>query len=406
MLRARLKYLSELAAVLFNERGEFLLSIRNYQLPINFSDVTLLIVAGGKSSRMGQDKRLLEVGGVTLLERILMKAHKENFARRLLCVESSSSSGAPLAQCPGWGTAKQVERKIEATAGKYGAGIVTDKVAGAGPLGGLASGLSKMSTEWALAVSCDMPFFEFEAVKPLNVLKEEGKYQVVMYEHQPLAAFYHKSMSEVFSRALSLGQRKLQLAINEAKYAAKKLLKLPAAQRIEREPSLTQPAALFNVNRPEELRLAQGRNANLEREVPIVSVIAPKSGTGKTTFIERVIPKLTLQGLKVGCVKHTHHKLSEDETGKDSGRMKAAGAKFVKFDAQEIEPSVDVILVESRTFDVLPSLSLYRGLSEPLVSETVAALFTDRPLGIEGIVQHDLNDIEAAAEVIVFLCGR
>lgn len=41
---------------------------------MEFSDVSLLIIAGGKSSRMGRDKRFLSYGGEGLLERLARKA--------------------------------------------------------------------------------------------------------------------------------------------------------------------------------------------------------------------------------------------------------------------------------------------------------------------------------------------
>ena len=50
-------------------------------------NISLLIIAGGKSSRLGTDKRFVEVGGVGLLEKILCKASAENFDDIFLCVE-------------------------------------------------------------------------------------------------------------------------------------------------------------------------------------------------------------------------------------------------------------------------------------------------------------------------------
>ena len=48
--------------------------------PQSFADVTLLVVAGGRSRRMGEDKRWLDVGGVPLLEGLLQKAAAAGFA--------------------------------------------------------------------------------------------------------------------------------------------------------------------------------------------------------------------------------------------------------------------------------------------------------------------------------------
>ena len=56
---------------------------------MNFKNFSLVIIAGGKSSRLGRDKRFVEVGGVGLLEKILGKAATEDFDEIFLCVEEN-----------------------------------------------------------------------------------------------------------------------------------------------------------------------------------------------------------------------------------------------------------------------------------------------------------------------------
>ena len=50
------------------------------------------------------------------------------------------------------------------------------------------------------------------------------------------------------------------------------------------------------------------------------------SGSGKTTLVERLIPVLRLQGLRVSVVKHAHHRFDIDHPGKDTFRHREAGA--------------------------------------------------------------------------------
>ena len=50
------------------------------------------------------------------------------------------------------------------------------------------------------------------------------------------------------------------------------------------------------------------------------------SGTGKTTLLEKLIPKLTEQGILIGMIKHAHHDFDVDKPGKDSYRLRKAGA--------------------------------------------------------------------------------
>lgn len=60
----------------------------------------------------------------------------------------------------------------------------------------------------------------------------------------------------------------------------------------------------------------------------VVSVVA-KSGTGKTTFMEKLIPKLKARGLRVGVLKHHGHPTPFDAPGKDTYRLAQAGADVV-----------------------------------------------------------------------------
>lgn len=61
---------------------------------------------------------------------------------------------------------------------------------------------------------------------------------------------------------------------------------------------------------------------------PVVSIVG-RSESGKTTLIETLIPELKRRGYRIGTIKHTHHALEIDQTGKDSARHRAAGAHAV-----------------------------------------------------------------------------
>lgn len=61
---------------------------------------------------------------------------------------------------------------------------------------------------------------------------------------------------------------------------------------------------------------------------PILSFVA-RSGTGKTTFLTKLLPELRQRGLRVGVVKHHAHPTSFDTPGKDTFRLAEAGAALV-----------------------------------------------------------------------------
>ncbi|MCW0318638.1 molybdopterin-guanine dinucleotide biosynthesis protein MobB [Pantoea ananatis] len=62
--------------------------------------------------------------------------------------------------------------------------------------------------------------------------------------------------------------------------------------------------------------------------IPLLAIVA-WSGTGKTTLLEQVIPLLKAQEIRVGLIKHTHHDMDVDRPGKDSYRLRKAGAEQV-----------------------------------------------------------------------------
>lgn len=61
---------------------------------------------------------------------------------------------------------------------------------------------------------------------------------------------------------------------------------------------------------------------------PILGFVA-FSGTGKTTLLEKLIPLFKERGLHVGLLKHGHHDFDIDHPGKDSYRLREAGAEQV-----------------------------------------------------------------------------
>ena len=72
-------------------------------------------------------------------------------------------------------------------------------------------------------------------------------------------------------------------------------------------------------------------------EMRAVSFVA-KSGTGKTTLLEKVIADLKGRGYRVGVIKHDAHRFDIDHPGKDSYRLTAAGADTMMISSPESLP--------------------------------------------------------------------
>ncbi|MDO9229223.1 MAG: molybdopterin-guanine dinucleotide biosynthesis protein B, partial [Syntrophales bacterium] len=68
--------------------------------------------------------------------------------------------------------------------------------------------------------------------------------------------------------------------------------------------------------------------------VKAVSFVA-KSGTGKTTLLEKVIARLKERGYRVGVIKHDAHRFDIDHPGKDSHRLTSAGVDTMLLSSPE-----------------------------------------------------------------------
>lgn len=155
---------------------------------------------------------------------------------------------------------------------------------------------------------------------------------------------------------------------------------------------------------------------------PIISVVA-KSGSGKTTFLEKLIPELKARGLRVGVLKHHGHPTPFDTPGKDTTRHFEAGADVVigasavqvaifrrQNGAEDLEAVIaehmadlDLVLTEGYKRGPHPKIEIHRAArstellcapAEPL------ALVTDEPFAIE-TPQFGLEDAAAVADFLV-----
>ena len=106
--------------------------------------------------------------------------------------------------------------------------------------------------------------------------------------------------------------------------------------------------------------------------------IAGYSGSGKTTLIEKVIPFLVREGLRVSLIKHAHHEFDVDQPGKDSYRHRHAGA-------------TEVLVTSSRRWVLMHEL---RGEQEPSFEEQVKHLSPCDLLIVEGFKHAPIPKLE------------
>ncbi|HCG6852475.1 bifunctional molybdopterin-guanine dinucleotide biosynthesis adaptor protein MobB/molybdopterin molybdotransferase MoeA [Vibrio parahaemolyticus] len=160
--------------------------------------------------------------------------------------------------------------------------------------------------------------------------------------------------------------------------------------------------------------------------IPILG-FAAYSGTGKTTLLEALLPKLTEAGLRIGMLKHAHHNFDVDKPGKDSYRLRKAGASqmliasrnrfalmtetpeaeaefeylLTRFD----EDKLDVVLVEGCKNIAFPKIELHREeVGKPWLyphDENIIAIASDSAELDSELPQMNINDLDAIAQFIL-----
>jgi len=162
---------------------------------------------------------------------------------------------------------------------------------------------------------------------------------------------------------------------------------------------------------------------------PVISVVG-KSNSGKTTFVEKLLPKLINRGYTVGTVKHHSHQDFEfDIKGKDSWRHKQAGAYQVivsspnklalirnsesDLSVEEIRSkyfhNLDLIITEGYKRESFPKIEIFRkGVHDTMLCENddkLIALVTDTEFPVE-VPKFGLDDADGVASLIEkqFLC--
>ncbi|WP_433944392.1 molybdenum cofactor guanylyltransferase [Paenibacillus sp. SN-8-1] len=196
-------------------------------------DITGIVIAGGRSSRMGRNKALLPLGNLPVIENLVRNL--DEVTNRLIVVSNDESPYCYL-----------------------GKEIVPDLYRQAGPLAGIHAGLSASGSSWNLITACDMPFVNTAALRRL-ILEAEA---ISEREHAsngkelteavipltadgvlPLLAMYRRSVLPGLDAALREDQLRL-ISWTRTLQAAY----IPAHELCKE--GVTEELLSFNMNRP------------------------------------------------------------------------------------------------------------------------------------------------------------
>jgi len=157
--------------------------------------VTGIILAGGKSSRMGKDKGLIVFEGKPLVEYQIELLEP-------LCDQIIISAN---------------QLGYEA----WGYPVIKDNYHNCGPLGGLEATLKKSPTEWSLVVSCDSPFLIPGLFRNMSEMLDNA--EVIIPTHrgglEPMIGFYKSKLATFFETKILQSDFKLQKVLKERKLA-------------------------------------------------------------------------------------------------------------------------------------------------------------------------------------------
>jgi molybdopterin-guanine dinucleotide biosynthesis protein MobB len=370
-------------------------------------DVSLALLAGGRSSRMGEDKAFASFVGGTLLEWMRDRL-APLFANTFVVAKDPSrfhSLGLP---------------------------VVNDALDEGGSAVGVYTAVLASPTERVLCVACDMPFV---TPRLLRVLADQSTgFDVFVPRHgeylQPLCAVYGKGTLEAYLAFIRSGGRRIFDIYPDLNTG---FLDMDGGRNGD-------PDRLFvNVNTPAELeaarqRLAEeegGRRAALRPSIqafmtatplPAVSFIGKKK-SGKTTVVLGVINELQSRGYRVAALKHDTHGFEVDVPGTDSYRFREAGAAVVGISSPDkyvwlnnveeerpledlvgqIGEPVDLVITEGFKKQDAPKIEVSRrARSSELVStpDELIGITSDQSFPDYPVPQFALDDFRGLADLI------
>jgi molybdopterin-guanine dinucleotide biosynthesis protein A len=190
--------------------------------------VSVIVLAGGQSKRLGRDKSLLLVDGQPLISRTVEKL--TNLSDDLIVVTNSPERYESLA---------------------LPVRFVPDERRGVGALMGVYSGLKVVNHPHALAVACDMPFLNLSLLHYMLPLADGHDVVIPRVSGflEPLHAIYGKSCLPAMNRLLEQGRRQIIAFFDE--------VRVHYVEEVEVDKHDPRHLSFLNVNTPEDLEQVQ-----------------------------------------------------------------------------------------------------------------------------------------------------
>jgi len=193
-------------------------------------DTSCIILAGGKSLRLGHDKVLETIGNKSLLEQAIHIV--DSLSREIIIVTAGERTFPQLASHP----------KLR---------IVSDIFPGMGSLGGIYTGLVISESFYNLVIAADMPFLNQSLLRYMINISEGFDFVLPRVNNlfEPLHAVYSKNCIAPMEFMIKQGRKVIIELFNFVK------VRCVEAEEIDRfDP---QHLSFFNINTKEDLELAR-----------------------------------------------------------------------------------------------------------------------------------------------------
>ena len=366
----------------------------------------LIILAGGLSTRMGRPKALLPwINGESLISHALRKGLDADVQDILISIGDDEQLGLAIQTHIIDTLSNDEKNKVS---------IVRDSVGRCGPLGGLYSTLAVATSSAYAVMAVDMPFMEMDLYYDWLYQVEHNDWNaIVPYSEsgksEPMAGIYRPYIASLIQSIL-VGEN---VSLHHA---------LDVIGHIESIDATDYSWELSNINRFEDYQWARALAENEFRRVPLISVVASKRKTGKTTVVMRLVCELQNIGLSVGVVKSDKHGFQMDHEGTDTDLVYKAGADAVAiagptetairirtkeqsnlYEISQFMP-VDIVILETRSQGIAPIIEVTQeGYTEELISDPM-----DRVATIEiGKLDQDVPElVRHIQEMMRSLNGR
>lgn len=368
----------------------------------------LVILCGGKSSRMGTDKTFLPFGAESLLK-YQIKRFRPYFSNIYVSVQDKQDKNFDYESYCGC-------REIQ------------DLYPGIGPMSGLYSCLKQIPEDIVYFNAVDTPFSDPGlAVRLCETLENQPDAPACLIRNpqgrlQPLQGAYTKKLLPLMEKLITEGTYALRAlfdvfppVICDTFHKEEQFFNMNDMQTYYY--GLQQLAA----KNPGEFPSGFSPSVSGPGNIPVLSFTA-RSGTGKTTYLEKLIPLLKKEHLRLAVLKHDAHGFQMDKPGKDSYRFTCAGADHViltsarqtaaifshpgenpdlPFLLAQIR-NVDLIITEGYKLENMPKIELLRkGYHETPVSnpQNRLALVTDFPYE----TSLPVFDLNSPADIVPFI---